>query len=417
MKKVLWLTERLPFPPTDGTKSLVYHYFKLLHDDLGLEVVNASFAEKTDDLSLKPDFISKTYILEEPSAKEKLRNLLVHTFIRGLYPMQVSLYWSERNKQKVEQIIREEKPDVVVADLVRTMEYLKDFEGLKLADMQDLFSKRYQQQMQVELDQINPYGAYLFRLPKPVQKILQMKLLKKLVMKSECKRLRKYEKKIALCYDSVFFVAQREADIYNQMTNDSKAVAIPMGVDTDYFSCDGESKPQIPHSIAFLGAMSVAHNESGAVHLARNIFPHVLKKYPDAKLYLIGGGAGEKIRALQSENVIVTGRVDDVRDILMQCQVFACPLLFGSGIKTKNLEAMAMGMPVVTTTVGAENIDAVDGTDWLIADDAQAFADRIIEIMEKPELYQRLSENGRKFVSQCFSWNVAKAGFKRIMKI
>mgnify|MGYP002240203480 CR=1 FL=1 len=80
---------------------------------------------------------------------------------------------------------------------------------------------------------------------------------------------------------------------------------------------------------------------------------------------VVGGGASENLLKLQSEHVTFTGRVEDVRDYLEECSVFVCPMTFGSGIKTKNLEAMAMGLPVVTTSIGAENINAQNGRDWI----------------------------------------------------
>lgn len=117
------------------------------------------------------------------------------------------------------------------------------------------------------------------------------------------------------------------------------------------------------NSIAFMGALNVAHNENGIIHFIEKCMPEIVDSIPSATLYVIGGGASEHLKQYASENIVFTGRVSDVRIAVGECQVFICPLKFGSGIKTKNLEAMAMGMSIVTTTIGAENIGATDGKD------------------------------------------------------
>ena len=172
MKKIVLLSERLPYPPTSGTKNLLYNYCKILHEKLNLEVINISFLEQDENISAKPDFISRVYTMPNPSGKTKLKNIILKTFIRREYPLQVSLFWDPAIKEKIDDIIHDERPDYVIADFIRTTEYLKDYTGSKIADLQDLLSLRYERQLKVDLRTINPYGAYLFRLPKFAQTVL-----------------------------------------------------------------------------------------------------------------------------------------------------------------------------------------------------------------------------------------------------
>lgn len=413
MKKIVILTERLPYPPTSGTKNLLYNYCKILHNDFGMEVVNISFKEDGDDVSLKPDFISKTYTLPNPSGTAKLKNLIVKTFIQQKYPMQVSLFWDEKVKKIIDKIVSREKPDYVIADYVRTTEYLKDHKGFKIADLQDLLSLRYSRQLEADLSTINPYGAYLFRLPKPIQSVLQVNWIKKCIMKTEVKLMRRFEKDVANYYDRVAFVAKQEGRRYDKMVGDKKSIVVPLGVNYEYFSEKVETE-KLHHSIAFLGAMNVSHNEYGIIHFIKDIFPLVLKKVPDAKLYIIGGGATEQLKSLASDNVILTGRVDDVRVAISACDVFVCPLVFGSGIKNKNLESMAMGVPVVTTTIGAENIDAVDRQDWFVSDSNEDFADDVVKFLLDEKLREEIGKNGQTFVKNNFTWKQAEKAFHEV---
>lgn len=416
MKKIVLLSERLPFPPTSGTKNLLYNYCRIFHDNLGMSVVNISFTESDDDVSLKPKFIDKVYELPNPSGAAKIKNLIVETFVKHKFPMQVSLFWDASIKRKIDEIVKSEKPDYVIADLVRTAEYLKDFEGLKILDMQDLFSLRYERQLAVDIDSVNPYGSYLFRFPKLVQKMLDTNIIKKAVMGFEIRLLKKYEIEAGRIYDRVMFVARKEAEYYDRALGKRRALVAPLGVDIEYFSSSWDITKK-PMSIAFMGALSVAHNENGIIHFVKCILPMISEKKLGAKLYVIGGGAGSKVKALESENVILTGRVDDVRVAIRSCDVFVCPLQFGSGIKTKNLEAMAMGIPVVTTTIGAENIDAENGRDWYVAEDDQEFADCVCALLKDSELRERIGRNGQEFVKKYFTWANAEAAFRKALNM
>lgn len=415
MKKLLLLSERLPYPPTSGTKNLLYNYCHILHNKLGIEIVNISFLEQDEDVSKKPDFIAQTYTLPNPSGFVKLKNIIFKTFLQKQYPLQVSLFWDPKIKEMIDRIVVKEKPDYVIADFIRTTEYLKDYKGYKIADLQDLLSLRYQRQLAVDPETINPYGAYLHRLPKILQVILQKSFIKRTVMKTEINLLKNFEMRVGEQYDRVMFVAKREAELFDQMIGENKSLVAPLGVDYDYFSEDLLVK-KIDKSIAFMGALNVAHNENGIIHFIENCMPVILKKIPETVLYIIGGNASEKLQHYKSEHIIFTGRVPDVRVAIGKCEVFICPLQFGSGIKTKNLEAMAMGMPVVTTPIGAENIDATDGVDWIIAENDSDFIEAIVKLLNLDSTYrQKMGCLAQKFVRDNFTWEYAEQAFKKVM--
>lgn len=415
MKKIVLFSERLPYPPTSGTKNLLYNYCKILHCDLGMEVINISFLEQDEDINKKPDFISKTYILPNPSGVAKIKNLIFKTFIKREYPLQVSLFWDPKIKIMIDDIIEKEKPDYVIADFIRTTEYLKDYDGFKIADLQDLLSLRYERQLQVDLNTINPYGAYLFRLPNLFQYLLRFSSIKRYVLKTEIALLKKFEINVGKTYDRVMFVAESEGRRFDSMLGEKKSLIAPLGVDYDYFSQDlGLQKKK--NSIAFMGALNVAHNENGIIHFVEKCMPEILKRIPDATLYIVGGGAAEQLKKYTSEHVIFTGRVPDVRIAVGECEVFICPLQFGSGIKTKNLEAMAMGMPVVTTTIGAENIDATNGKEWIVANCDKEFSDCVIDLLKDDNKNAALSRNGQNYVKENFNWERARKALEEIVK-
>lgn len=414
-KKLVFITARLPYPASSGRKNVMYNYCKIMHDVYGYDITVISFLEDGDAVDPKPEFIKDVIQLPHVSGKRKIINLCKYTLIKRLYPMQVSLYYEPKCQILIDEVLKRVSPKVVITDMVRTTEYAREYSGYKIADLDDMLSIRYERQMKMDMSTINPYGAYLYSLPGFIQKVLSLRILKRLILSNEVKLLRRYEHDISKVYDKTIFVAEREAEILNQEIGFNKALGVPLGVDADFFGeFYGKIQPNA-HTIAFLGAMSVAHNEAGAIHFIRDILPLVVKRIPDAKFVVVGGGITEKLKNVAKGNpaVVFTGRVDDVRTAVGKCEVFVCPLTFGSGIKTKNLEAMAMGVPVVTTSIGAENINAVHEKEWLIADDEQMFADQVIRLMTDTILHDSIKVNAKDFVENNFTWKVAEERLKQ----
>lgn len=413
-KKILFVMPRLPFPATSGRKTSLYHYCRILSEELGYRLIVAAFLEKGDDPQLRPEFIDRLEILPKPSATTKTKNIFVDSILLKKKPMQVSLYWNPNAKVVIDKIVQEEKPDIIIGDMVRSTEYIKNYPIYRIADLDDRISLRYQRQLDYDISGINPYGAFLNTVPKIIQKIMLWKPLKVYVVKNEIKLLKKYELKIAKQCDKTVLVAQKEVDALNKELHENKAYAIPIGVDVNYFSYRENFSEE--NYIGFLGAMSVAHNENAVRHFITDILPQIVKERPEAKFLVIGGGASENLKKLESDYVHFTGRVDDVRDYLEKCKVFVCPMTFGSGIKTKNLEAMAMGIATVTTTIGAENIDAENMQEWIVVDDNDEFAGAVVKLLEDNVFRHYIGENGNKFINQNYTWNVTKNKFDKLLK-
>ena len=413
-RTILFVMPRLPFPATSGRKTSLYHYCRILSEELGYRLIVAAFLESEDDPDKKPPFIDKLVVLQKPSSLDKVGGILKDSLILRKKPMQVSLFWTKKAKEQVDNLIKTERPDLIIADMIRTTEYIKDAHAVRIADLDDRISLRYARQLDTDIDGINPYGAYLGTMPKPVQKILLCNPIKLAVVRNEIKLLHSYELEIGRKCDATVFVAKREVDTFNSELKDDKAFAIPIGVDTDYFG-SAALEDNAEEYIGFLGAMNVAHNENAAAHFAKDILPLIVQKHPRAKFLVIGGGAQEGLLKLKSDHVFFMGRVDDVRDYLKKCKVFVCPMTFGSGIKTKNLEAMAMGLPVVTTSIGAENIDAESGKDWFVADSNKEFANKVLELLDSKELRDSVGNAGKRFVENCFTWKITQKQLEKLI--
>ena len=414
-KTVLFITTRLPFSTTSGRKTSLYHYCRIINE-LGYKVIVASFDDGYD-IKQKPKFIDELIVLPNIGKITKILNIIKYSFLLHKFPMQVSLYYDKKINLIIKQLVAKYDPQTVIADMVRTTEYLNGIENSALiADLDDRLSLRYERQLNCDINEVNPYGLFLNSLPKFLQKIIILNFIKKSVMKYEIKLLKKYELEIGDNTDYTVFVADEEANNFNKELGKNKAIAIPLGVDIDYFKNIEKNNTNKENIVGFLGVLNASHNENAVKRFIKNIFPLIINKIADAKFIVIGDGANDELMSLSSESIIFTGQVDDIRNYLRKCKVFVSPLSFGSGIKTKNLEAMALGIPVVTTTIGAENINAINKKDWFVSDNDEEIANIICELLNNSNKAFQVGQNGYNYILNNFTWNEAKINFKKILR-
>lgn len=191
---------------------------------------------------------------------------------------------------------------------------------------------------------------------------------------------------------------------------------VPYGVDLEYFK-EEDSDANIPILI-FTGAMNYKHNVEAVCHFFNKIFPLVRSKIPDVKLYIVGKEPSKEVLELASDkSVTVTGFVEDVRPYFAQASAAIVPMVTDDGgFKTKILEAMAMGKPIVSTSIGAKGIDVTPGRDIVIADTPEEFADRVLELLNDKKLCQRISSSARKLVEQKYSWETMTEELIRVFE-
>ncbi|MBF0343477.1 MAG: glycosyltransferase [Nitrospirae bacterium] len=155
--------------------------------------------------------------------------------------------------------------------------------------------------------------------------------------------------------------------------------------------------------LMFIGGFDHHPNEDGIVYFVNDVMPLIQQRIPNIKLYIVGNMPPKSVTDLNSYNVIVTGHVVDVTSYFVNCRVFVSPLRYGAGVKGKIAQSMSYGLPVVTTSIGAEGFVLEDRKTALIADNPQLFADCTVELYSDKRLWNRLSSNSVKFVENNFS--------------
>lgn len=187
----------------------------------------------------------------------------------------------------------------------------------------------------------------------------------------------------------------------------ARTAVVRNGVDLDAFR-PGPG-PEEPRSLLFFGAVDYYPNTEGLLFFLDEVMPRLREAIPGVHLRIVGRRPPESITSRQGPDVEVTGAVDDVRPYLERAAVVIAPLHIGGGTRLKILEAMAMGKAVVSTSVGAEGLDAIPERDIAIADDAAELAEKIGRLLGAPEKRRRLGAAARRFVEQGYGWGASVA--------
>jgi glycosyltransferase involved in cell wall biosynthesis len=184
----------------------------------------------------------------------------------------------------------------------------------------------------------------------------------------------------------------------------ARTVIIPNAADVERLQPRASDPASDANTVLFFGLLASVPNVDGLLFFIRDIWPKILAARPSAQFIVVGASPAPELRALEAAGVTIVGPVDDLRPYLSRAAVVVVPLRLGSGTRLKILESWAMARPVVSTSLGAEGLESVNGQHLLIADDPAGFAAAVIRILSEPELAAKLGAAGRALVSESFSW-------------
>jgi len=243
-------------------------------------------------------------------------------------------------------------------------------------------------------------------------------LLGRLMTKFELGRTRRYESRLPGTFDHVLMTSaiDRKAllDLVPAGSHQSPVSIIPNGVDLAYFQAV-EPVERDPATVVFSGKMSYHANITMALYLSNEVMPMVWRERPDVRLAIVGKDPSADVLALASNPAItVTGFVEDIRPSLHRATVAAVPLIYGAGIQNKLLEAMACGTPVVATSRAVAALEVQPGRDLLVADEAEGFARRILQLINDPQSRVKIGEAGKAYVEKNHHWGNIAASLERI---
>jgi sugar transferase (PEP-CTERM/EpsH1 system associated) len=227
-------------------------------------------------------------------------------------------------------------------------------------------------------------------------------LAHRLLAMVELKRTRRYESALMRRFKYVCATAPEDALELEQLSPGANVRVVTNGVDLDYFRPVDHTDAA---TIVFSGKMSYHANVSAVLYFARHIYPLIRVRATEARLRIVGSNPPPEVRALARDpGIVVTGFVSDIREQIGAATVAVCPVTVKVGVQNKCLEAMAMEIPVVATSLGATGLTAVHGQDLLVADAPAEFAQSVCQVLTDPALGERLGRNGRRYVERQHRW-------------
>jgi glycosyltransferase involved in cell wall biosynthesis len=227
-------------------------------------------------------------------------------------------------------------------------------------------------------------------------------LIRRVMTKYDGWKWRRLERKAQQVFDATIYISNVDARAA-RAGHMARIHVVPNGV----FHADTPPLAKVPPCgkvIGFLGDMSYGPNISAVLRLAQRIFPRILTTLADATLLIIGRDPAPAIRCLQGPTISVTGTVDNIWPYIARANIFVFPMIEGSGLQNKILEAMYAGVPVVTTPIAANGVGATSGEQLLVAGADDEIAEQVLKVLRDPEYAARLAEQARAFVMREFSW-------------
>jgi glycosyltransferase involved in cell wall biosynthesis len=219
----------------------------------------------------------------------------------------------------------------------------------------------------------------------------------------ESRKMYFFEKRTYRKTDYLSAVSQEDARLIRREFGVGDICIIPNGVDIGYY--DAVSNDPQPDRLVYCGSMDASINQDAVVWFIKEIFPLILQQKPAATFTVIGRLPPRWILKFQNDRVTFTGSVPDVRQPLKKGMLEVVPLRVGGGSRLKILEAFAAKIPVVSTTLGAEGLEVVADRHIVLADTPTAFADRCVELLNRPEQRVQLTMNGRQLVDEKYDWS------------
>lgn len=373
--KILVLLSRVPYPLEKGDKLRAFHQVKRLsrHFEIVLCCLNDGKLHKDAIDKLKPLCCDLKII---PISKFSIFfNIVLGVFSRK--PFQVSYFYHRKAQKIIDLLIEKHLPKHIYCQLIRVTEYVKKY---------TIISKT--------LDYMDAFSIGMVRRAEKAPFYLKPLFL------SEARRLKDYESYIFTKFENKTIISEPDKLLMPHINRGSIRV-IPNGVDTDFFKPLNREKD---YELVFTGNMNYPPNIESACFLAREILPLLFKKYPGIKLLISGTDPAWKVKMLASENITVSGWVNDIRESYARSRIFIAPMQTGTGLQNKLLEAMAMGLPCITSSLVNNALGAKAGEEILISDSPEEYVTCFDQLFSDEVLFKKIAENGHHFVIRNYNW-------------
>jgi polysaccharide biosynthesis protein PslH len=331
------------------------------------------------------EFCAEIKVVRMPNWRV-LANLARATF-NGL-PFQTGYFHFRGAQRELDRLVERVRPDHVFCQLIRMAEYMRRRRDVpRTLDYMDVFSKGMERRLE---------GAQRhMRIP----------------IAMEHKRLLRYEAAVFDDFDHHTIIAEQDRELIPHPRREEIAV-VPNGVDFEFFQPREREKR---FDLIFNGNMGYPSNVEAVEYLVQRVMPLIWDRRPATSLLISGANPAPRVQVLASERVTVSGWVDDVRESYASARVLVAPMLISIGLQNKLLEAMAMELPCLTSTLANNALHAEPGRELLVADEPQEYAAQALELLDDEARAGALGAAGREFVRSNYDWESTTARLERLM--
>jgi glycosyltransferase involved in cell wall biosynthesis len=383
--KVLLLTQVLPYPPDSGPKVKTWNVLKYLAQSHEVTLVSFVRGNQSADVACLQRYCRAIHTV--PMTRGAVRDAWYMT--RSLLTGQPFLMIRDDRRamrRLIDRLATEEHFDVAHADQLNMAQHATRVSGaFKMFDAHNALWLLYKRLWQT----MGPG-------------------LRKLLLGRDWRLLKEYEGRVCRQFDAVLAVSQEDKTALEEAAGQELDIhVIPIAIDTDEVTVI-ERQPD-PSHILHIGTMYWPPNIDGVLWFAHEVYPLIRRQRPDVCFDIVGARPPQEIVALggDSTGINVTGYVKDPTPYLERAGLMVVPLRAGGGMRVKILNALAQGLPVVSTALGVEGIAAVQGRDLLIANTAETFAEAVIQVLNDPAFAARLGAAGRRLIEQIYDYRLA----------
>jgi len=380
--KILFITLLLPHPHADHASAFtVLRTIRNLSKRHEIYLVSFVRSEKEREYAryIEPYCTRVETVL---LAQNNFRKFRARANLFTLIPLAVSNSYSREMRDRINSIVTKDRFDVVQFEYTPMGQYVSEIRDvpavINVHDMISVTAKNFVENLSLSRKKLEWYADSLVSS--------------------------RYEAKLYERFDRVIAISDKVKEHLLKCNPSLNVSVIPPGVDI----------PDIPkiHSsgkgskLIFMGAMWRYENINAVLYFYHSVFALIRKAVPEATLCIVGGSPSEEIKKLSTDPAVkITGYVDDILPYYLESDISIAPMRMGGGVQCKILDAMASGLPVVTTTQGNEGICATHNKEILVADAPEVFANYTIELIKDSGLRKTISEGGVSFVRNNFGWD------------
>jgi polysaccharide biosynthesis protein PslH len=227
----------------------------------------------------------------------------------------------------------------------------------------------------------------------------EQNIIKKIVLKKLTSALKKYEVTQLSKSDGFLAISNVDYHFFNSILPNIKGLTIPFGINLDEYPIEEVYIPSEEPTLFHIGSMDWLPNIEGIEWFLNEVWPLILQQYPNLGFFIAGKNIPESFQCYKNDQVTIVGEVKDAKKFILDHDIMIVPLLSGSGIRIKIIEAMALGKTIITTSIGAEGLDISDGKNIFIANTPEEMVEKISYCIKTPEICKIMGENARNYIT------------------